>query len=168
MDSRTYEKTGRLIARKREERGLTRNQLAEKIGVTSQAVGNWENGKRFPDADIQVKIFEIFGLNPVELFAGLEMYDADAKANAASLMERMDEKVFAGGVVRDEDGNELFLDLPGYQMLLSKDGEEEKWVSYSDYYNILPPQNPLHEEPRMCQVLVGKVSIHFRATPHIL
>ena len=38
------EQTGRLIAQARKARGLTQQELAEKIGVTDKAVSRWETG----------------------------------------------------------------------------------------------------------------------------
>lgn len=142
------EKTGRLIARKRKEQGWTREQLSEKIGVTPQAICNWEKGKRYPDYGDQIMLFKILGLNPVELITGLEMYDTKLKADVASFMKRMNEKVFVGGVATDEDGNKSFFSMSGYEMMISDDGEDEtgRWVPYLEYYNALPPVNPLKEE----------------------
>ena len=37
-------KTGKFIAEKRKERGLTQKTLAEKIGVTDKALSKWERG----------------------------------------------------------------------------------------------------------------------------
>ncbi|MBQ6268064.1 MAG: helix-turn-helix transcriptional regulator [Clostridia bacterium] len=38
------EAVGKRIADRRKELGLTQEQLAEKIGVSPQAVSKWENG----------------------------------------------------------------------------------------------------------------------------
>ena len=36
--------TGRFIAERRQELGLTQKELAEKLGITDRAVSKWENG----------------------------------------------------------------------------------------------------------------------------
>ncbi len=36
--------TGRFIARKRKEKNLTQEQLAERIGVSNKTVSKWETG----------------------------------------------------------------------------------------------------------------------------
>lgn len=37
-------KTGRFIAERRRELGLTQKELAEELGITDRAVSKWENG----------------------------------------------------------------------------------------------------------------------------
>lgn len=44
------------IARKRKEKNLTQEQLAEHIGVSNKAISKWENGKRMPDYSILQKL----------------------------------------------------------------------------------------------------------------
>lgn len=41
--------TGTTIKKLREAKGITQNELAEKIGVTSKAVSKWETSKGLPD-----------------------------------------------------------------------------------------------------------------------
>ena len=41
-------KTGRLIEQMRREKNMTQAELADAVGVSKQAVSNWERGKRFP------------------------------------------------------------------------------------------------------------------------
>lgn len=37
-------KVGKFIATKRKEVGLTQQQLADKLGISFQAISKWENG----------------------------------------------------------------------------------------------------------------------------
>jgi len=50
----------------REERGLSRKKLAEKIGVNFQTVGYLEREEYNPSLDLAFRISEVFGL-PVEM-----------------------------------------------------------------------------------------------------
>lgn len=54
------------IAVLRQERGLKRKELAEKIGVNFQTVGYLEREEYNPSLDLAFKISEYFGM-PVEL-----------------------------------------------------------------------------------------------------
>ena len=51
------------LKRIRKEKGWTQQELADKLYVTRQAVSNWELGKTEPDADMLIKISEIFQVN---------------------------------------------------------------------------------------------------------
>ena len=42
---------GKRISTRRKKLGLTQEQLAEKAGVTAQAVSKWENGHNLPDIE---------------------------------------------------------------------------------------------------------------------
>ncbi|MBN2542448.1 helix-turn-helix transcriptional regulator [bacterium] len=53
------------IAVLREERDISRKELAEKIGVNYQTVGYLERGEYNPSLDLAFKISEFFGL-PIE------------------------------------------------------------------------------------------------------
>lgn len=44
----------------RKNEGLSQEQLAEKIGVSRQAITKWETGKGLPDVENMVMIAEIF------------------------------------------------------------------------------------------------------------
>ena len=53
---------GKRIVYYRKELGLTQEQLAEKLGVTAQAVSKWENDQSCPDITILPQLAEIFGV----------------------------------------------------------------------------------------------------------
>ena len=44
--------TGAVIKQLRESKGLTQNELAEKLSVSSKAVSKWETSKGLPDISI--------------------------------------------------------------------------------------------------------------------
>ena len=46
------EKIGKFIAKCRKDKKMTQSELADKLGVTDRAVGNWENGRNMPDLSL--------------------------------------------------------------------------------------------------------------------
>ena len=58
---------GRRIADARRDRGLTQKDLAEKVGVTAQAVSKWERGSSCPDISILDEIACAIGVSVSEL-----------------------------------------------------------------------------------------------------
>ena len=53
---------GKRIVQHRKALGLTQDQLAEKLGVTAQAVSKWENDQSCPDITMLPKLAAIFGI----------------------------------------------------------------------------------------------------------
>lgn len=45
----------------RKESGYTQEQLAERLGVSRQAVAKWESGETLPDIGICVKLSQLYG-----------------------------------------------------------------------------------------------------------
>ena len=52
----------------REQAGLTQLDLAEKLGVTKSAIGNYENGVSSPKWDVLVQIFDVLHVEPNFLY----------------------------------------------------------------------------------------------------
>ena len=46
------------IKERREELGMTRNELSELIGVTPSAIANYENGVSYPKVELLFKLFD--------------------------------------------------------------------------------------------------------------
>ena len=55
------ETLGKRIAQHRKRLGMTQDALAEKLGVTAQAVSKWENDQSCPDITMLPKLAQIFG-----------------------------------------------------------------------------------------------------------
>ena len=60
------------IKKLREEKGMTQDDLAEKLNVTRQAVSNWENGKTQPDIETLTRLAEIFDVSVERIIYGKE------------------------------------------------------------------------------------------------
>ncbi len=61
------ETLGKRIMMNRKRLGLTQDQLAEKLGVTAQAVSKWENNQSCPDITLIPQLADIFGISTDEL-----------------------------------------------------------------------------------------------------
>ena len=63
-------KIGKLIAKLRNEKGLTQQQLGDKVGVGFRAVSKWERGITLPDIGIINELSKILGISTDELLLG--------------------------------------------------------------------------------------------------
>ncbi len=80
-------KTGLLIEQQRREKNMTQAELADAVGVSKQAVSNWERGKRFPDVSLIEDIAAVLGLSVAEIIKGERIAEAAvSKDEAAQLM----------------------------------------------------------------------------------
>ena len=61
---------GTYIAKKRREKNLTQEQLAEKIGVSGKTISKWENGKCMPDYSIIEQLCKELSVTLSELMDG--------------------------------------------------------------------------------------------------
>ena len=63
-------KVGRIISQKRKEHNITQMQLADALGISFQAVSNWERGNSMPDISKLPELAELFGCSIEELLGG--------------------------------------------------------------------------------------------------
>lgn len=61
------ERIGKIIKENRIKNNLTQADLANKLGVTYQAVSKWENGKNIPDISLLKEISNMFNIDINEL-----------------------------------------------------------------------------------------------------
>ena len=55
-------KIGRNIAGLRKQNGFTQETLAQRLGITPQAVSKWETGAGLPEASLLIELAELFGV----------------------------------------------------------------------------------------------------------
>ena len=61
---------GEQMRRRREELGLTRQQLAQRLGVSVSAVGNYETGVSAPKEEVLLRLFTALEAEPNYLYRG--------------------------------------------------------------------------------------------------
>lgn len=67
---------GEQLRRRREELGLSRGDLALRLGVSKSAVGNYETGISTPKEDILLQMFDALEIDPNYLYRGSFRYGA--------------------------------------------------------------------------------------------
>ena len=72
--------TGKFISRKRKEKNLTQEQLAEKLGVSNKTVSKWETGKCMPDYSVVKILCEELEITVAELMDGEEAEEKSVRA----------------------------------------------------------------------------------------
>ena len=95
------ETLGKRIVAHRKRLGMTQDQLAEKMGVTAQAVSKWENDQSCPDISALPQLADIFGIT-VDALLGRENAE-DPKAEAPAQEKPKKEPIFEAVVVDDEE-----------------------------------------------------------------
>ena len=69
------------IKKLREEKGMTQEELAEKLCVTRQAVSNWETGRTQPDIETLTKLAEVFDVSVERIIYGSERKERIVQIN---------------------------------------------------------------------------------------
>ena len=80
---------GKTIAKLRQNKNMTQQQLAAALNVSHQAVSKWETGKSMPDASIILELCALLHINVNELFTGerldMERYKETAEEHLLEL-----------------------------------------------------------------------------------
>ena len=96
------EKIGKFIAQKRKEKNLTQEQIAEKLGVSINAVSKWERGLCLKDMSLLKPLSQILDVTINEILSGEEIKTEDiinkADENIVNLTELYDLKSSKIGV----------------------------------------------------------------------
>ena len=90
-------KIGAFIADNRKKKGLTQEQLGERLGVSNKTVSRWENGNYMPDLSLLEPLSIELGISLNELLAGEEIAGEDAvkysEQNIISAIDYSDRKI---------------------------------------------------------------------------
>jgi len=105
----------------RKEKGLSQEELAEKLGVSRQAVSKWERSEASPDTDNLIALAKIYGLTLDELVYGKK--DDQQSTEAESEVKKDTEKVDIGptGIfLESADGDKMHINLRGIKVTEGK------------------------------------------------
>lgn len=105
------------LKKARKNKNMTQAELAEKIGVTSRSVQNYELGARYPKRDILDRICRTLGVR-IETLVGsgdflgiVEAEDGVEGVASAKQLLSCAGALFAGGELSDEDKDKVMLAL---------------------------------------------------------
>ena len=85
------QKVGQFLATLRKERGLTQDELGQKVGVTNKTISRWETGTYLPPAESLETLSEFYGVTINEILSGqrleASLYQQKAEENIATVMK---------------------------------------------------------------------------------
>ncbi len=80
------EKIGKFIAMTRKEKNLTQEQLAEKLGITKNAVSKWERGLGLMDISLLKPLSNILGVTVTEILNGERVNKDDVALKSEEIL----------------------------------------------------------------------------------
>lgn len=102
------ESIGNRISKYRKEKGLTQEEMAAKLGVSSQAVSKWENDASCPDISLLPQLCRTLGITTDELLTG---NDHEVKLVPVEQRKSLDELTLRIKV-NSADGDKVRVNLP--------------------------------------------------------
>ena len=99
---------GQRFTRLRKQRGLTQEELGEKIGISGQAVSKWENDASMPDVGFLVQLSDLLCVSLDELL-GREI--PSTRIVPAEERKNIDDMIFRIRV-DSEEGDKVNVNLP--------------------------------------------------------
>ena len=117
----TIETANRLVEL-RKKNNLSQEELAEKLGVSRQAVSKWERSEASPDTDNLIALADIYGMSLDELIFGEKRGGADEEekkdeSEEQNRAEKDSVKIGPAGIfVKSKAGDEVNISLRGIKV----------------------------------------------------
>lgn len=95
---------GSRVRERREELGMKQKDLADKLGITQGAVGNYETGVSSPKEEIMLKMFDVLGVEPNYLFQDnfTNKIEDDNEQEIEEMAKQLYEALLRAGKVKEE------------------------------------------------------------------
>ena len=108
----------------RKQNGLTQEELAEKLGVSRQAVAKWERGESVPDIAAYIQLADLYGTTVDMLVRDWSQTQHSGDTKHMFGLSKMNEK---GQITLPKQCRDLFGIHPGDVMLVL--GDEDKGIA---------------------------------------
>ena len=102
---------GKRIAALRHKNQLTQDELAEKLGISSQAVSKWENDQSCPDISLLPLLAKTLGISTDELLTGKKEEDNRVRMLPENERKNIDDMLLRI-VINDKNGDVVRVNLP--------------------------------------------------------
>lgn len=103
---------GARIALLRKQNGWKQDELAEKMGVSPQAVSKWENDQACPDITLLPKLAKLLNISVDELLSGKEEKEEETTMVLPEEQRKDISKMLFRIVVDSADGDRVRVNLP--------------------------------------------------------
>lgn len=108
----------------RKQHNFSQEELAEKIGVSRQAVSKWERAEASPDTDNLILLAEIYGVTLDELIKGKTEPEEEPAPEPAGNYVKADSVSFKNGIhVEDKDGDSVHINFKNGINVKDKNGD---------------------------------------------
>lgn len=108
----------------RKKNGYSQEELAEKLGISRQAVSKWERAEASPDTDNLVELAKLYGISLDEL---LNINNSSSTENSEDKKEEKNENEktinFDGGIHIEDGNDKVHIGADGINVV-SEDGEK--------------------------------------------
>ena len=121
------ESIGSRVAKYRKEKGMTQEELAKQLGISSQAVSKWEKDTSCPDIMLLPLLAKILGVSIETLLTG----DPETKYVPEEKRKSFDETILYVHVKEGTENIQLNLPLPLLHTLLVDGGMSLDWLGMS-------------------------------------
>ena len=137
---------GKRIGALRREKGLKQDELAEKLGISPQAVSKWETDQTCPDISLLPQLAKLLGVSVDELLSGkqestpaVRMLPEAERKNIEDMMLRI--------VVESGDGDHVRVNLPlalvkvalesGIPLSMTSDHDALKSIDFAKIFELV-------------------------------
>ena len=82
------QKTGAYLAMLRKTRGMTQQEIADRLGVSNKTVSKWESGGGFPDITVLPALAELYGVTADDILAGKSLKSTRAEGDGPTEVQK--------------------------------------------------------------------------------